>query len=183
MVRILWGLLVSQLFYQVELSAMSNQDKLKEVGRIAAEINAKIKAPLWSARQLKEASVKQEKIVLVDVREKEERQVSHIPQSISKEEFLRNQDLYRDHKVISYCTVGYRSGKFTNKLIEQGYKAYNLDGSILTWLHSGGILYDHKNNPTKTVHVYGKTWDLAPNDYVTVYHERSWYQNLLDWFQ
>jgi sodium/bile acid cotransporter 7 len=40
----------------------------------------------------------------------------------------------------------------------------NLRGGILSWLHAGGKIY-REGRETKSVHVYGRKWDLAPSEY------------------
>ena len=111
----------------------------------------------------------QEDILLVDVREPEERAISHIPGSISKEDFeqRRNEDALPP--VVAYCTIGYRSGQFVEQLQADGIDATNLKGSILAWVHAGQPVHDPEGNDTQRVHVYGKRWDLLPNDYEAVW--------------
>ena len=99
--------------------------------------------------------------VLVDVRKEKERAVSTIPGAISREEFERRREEFRGHLIISYCTIGYRSGRYLEKLARKGFQAANLAGSILLWAHQGGTLA-HEGKPTRRIHVYAETWDLAP---------------------
>ena len=91
--------------------------------------------------------------------------------------------------VIPYCTIGYRSAKFTQSLIEKEPKLLvkNMRGSILLWTHAGGTLTlphtssnssehrgEHEHDvgshqvPTTRLHVYGAAWDLAPACFTTV---------------
>ena len=107
--------------------------------------------------------------VLVDVREKREREISMIPSAITKEAFEKDIDRYRNSKVVNYCTIGYRSGEYTDDLRKAGINAFNLKGSILSWVHEGGSLIDPKGSPTKRVHVYGKTWNLLPSGFTPVW--------------
>jgi sodium/bile acid cotransporter 7 len=110
-----------------------------------------------------------EDTILVDVREPEERAVSRIPGSISKEDFEANPESYKGKRVVAYCTIGYRSGKWAAFQWRQGVDAVNLRGSILAWTHAGGALVDAEGNPTKRVHVYGEEWDLVPEGYESVF--------------
>eukprot|EP00884_Botryococcus_braunii_P009074 jgi/Botrbrau1/18168/Bobra.53_1s0037.2 len=71
-------------------------------------------------------------IVVVDVRSDEERKVSHLPGSISKAAFEANSAQYKSHMVVSYCTVGYRSGKYADGLLEKGFKLMQS-----CWQHPG----------------------------------------------
>lgn len=106
-------------------------------------------------------------VVVVDVREPYERAVSYIPGSIPVQEFRRHQEKYRVRTVVTYCTIGYRSGVYAKELREKGFDALNLEGSILMWLHAGYPIVD-ASGETKRVHVYGKSWRLAPEGYEMV---------------
>ena len=107
-------------------------------------------------------------IVLVDVREPEEQQVSMIPGAISAKEFEAARESYRDSQIVVYCTIGARSGHYAAALIADGFAARNLEGSILSWTHAGGSLRGPAG-PTKDVHVYGRTWNLAADGYHAVW--------------
>ena len=107
-------------------------------------------------------------VVLVDVREAKEMKVSMIPGAIDAETFQREAQSYREAIVVPYCTAGYRSGFFTQELQEAGWDVRNLEGSILAWTLAGLPLEDAEG-PTKRIHVYGRTWDLAARDYSSVW--------------
>jgi rhodanese-related sulfurtransferase len=107
-------------------------------------------------------------VVLVDVREPEEMEVSMIPGAIDAETFEREAEAYRGAVVVPYCTAGYRSGLYTQELQKAGWEALNLEGSILAWTLAGLPLQDAEG-PTDRVHVYGRTWDLAADDFTTIW--------------
>ena len=107
-------------------------------------------------------------IVLVDVREEHEREVSHIPGSITAAEFEADPGKYAGAVVVAYCTVGARSSAFAQKHTSEGHPVANLRGSILAWTHAGGPLVDEEG-PTTRVHVYGKRWNLAAEAYEAVW--------------
>ncbi len=113
--------------------------------------------------------LKDDRVVLVDARTPEERAVSVIPGSISKEQFDAHRDSYAHRKVVAYCTIGYRSGEYAEALREDGLDAYNLKGSILSWVHDGGKVVDPEGRETHTVHVYGEEWNLLPEGYTAVW--------------
>lgn len=106
--------------------------------------------------------------VVVDVRTDEERQVSMIPGAISQQEFERHRDELAGREVVTYCTIGYRSGLYAEELLAEGWKAENLAGSILAWTHAGLPLV-HDGEPTRRVHVYGERWNLAASGYDAVW--------------
>ena len=110
---------------------------------------------------------KQGKVIFVDVRKGKEKVVSTLPGAISERELLLNPQKYKNHLIIGYCTIGYRSGKLAEKLKKHDIRMVNLRGGILAWLHAGGAV--HKDGkPINRVHVFGKKWDLAPFGVETV---------------
>lgn len=110
----------------------------------------------------------QNDIIIVDVRTPEEQAVSIIPGAISQSLFEQNIDRYKNYPIVVYCTIGYRSGKYAQKLQEQGLNVFNLEGSLLAWSHIGGELVN-SSGKTKQIHVFGKKWQLAANGYKPVW--------------
>jgi sodium/bile acid cotransporter 7 len=102
--------------------------------------------------------------VFVDVREKQEQEVSMLPGAVTEQEFLQHPERYGDKVVIGYCTISYRSGVLAEKLKARGITMLNLEGGMLAWLHAGGKIYDRAGE-TRRMHVYGRKWNLAPKDY------------------
>ncbi len=109
-----------------------------------------------------------EKVLFIDVRDKEEQEVSMLPDAIPYQEFLKNIDKYKDRTLIGYCTISYRSGKFAQELSKNGIKMFNLKGGMLAWIHEGGKVYDRQGE-THRVHVYGSKWNLLPPGYEAVW--------------
>ena len=107
-------------------------------------------------------------VVFVDTRTPQERRVSMLPGAISVNEFLKDSNKYRNETIISYCTISYRSAKFTRELNNKGFTAYNLAGGLLAWVLDGGKVYD-SSGVTKRIHVYGKKWDYPPEGYQAVW--------------
>ena len=103
--------------------------------------------------------------MLVDVRSDEERAVSTLPGAVSQEAFEATAPA---GPVVTYCTIGARSGEYADGLRKQGRDVRNLAGSLLAWTHAGGPLTDAEGEPTRRVHVYGKRWDLIHSDYEAV---------------
>ncbi len=112
-------------------------------------------------------------VLLVDCREDYERAVSVIPGAVTKAEFEADAERYRDHLIVTYCTIGYRSGVFAREIIGRDYDAVNLVGGVLAWAHEGHGFVDPEGGETKRVHVYGPTWDLLPVGYEPVFEEDS----------
>ena len=52
---------------------------------------------------------------------------------------------------------------------KENFKVYNLEGSLLGWVHLIGDLKDKKGQKTKKVHVYEKDWDFLPKGFIPVH--------------
>ena len=109
-------------------------------------------------------------IILIDVRSPKERKVSIIPGAITTAEFESNIELYRHSKakIVAYCTIGYRSGKYARKLKEQGINILNLEGSLLAWSHVRGKLVNDVGLTNK-IHVFSRQWQFTADNYEPVW--------------
>lgn len=101
--------------------------------------------------------------VLLDARELEEYLVSHIPGAMhlgyDNPQFDILHKLSKDENIVVYCSIGYRSEKIGEKLLEQGFTdVKNLYGSIFEWANCGYELEDPRDKPTQQVHTYNKKW-------------------------
>lgn len=103
-------------------------------------------------------------VVFVDVREPGEQAVSTLPGALTKQDFDARKNTLRDRTIVTYCTIGFRSGLYARELQDQGFEVRNLAGSLLAWTHAEGPLV-RDGVPTRDVHVYGKRWDLAASSY------------------
>jgi len=121
-----------------------------------------------TASQLQQLQRQGKKPILVDVRAPEEIAVSYIPGAISAAEFEANITDYQDTIAIVYCTIGYRSGLYAQKLQQREIEVFNLEGSILAWSHAGGSLTDG-TQATHQVHVFGRQWQLTPASYTAIW--------------
>jgi len=115
-----------------------------------------------------QAAEPEDRPVLVDVRSEAERAVAMIPGAMSADEFARREAELAGRPVVTYCTVGYRSGAYAEELRAAGIDAANLAGGILAWTHAG-LPVEDAAGPTRRVHVYGRTWALLPEGYEAVY--------------
>lgn len=110
-----------------------------------------------------ELKVNQSDIILLDTRERKEYEVSHIPGAIwvGYDDFDLNRlpDVAKDKKIVTYCSVGYRSERIGEKLQKAGYQdVNNLKGSIFKWVNEGNTIVDMSNQSTKKVHGYNEKW-------------------------
>ena len=109
----------------------------------------------------------QGQVVFVDVREPAETEISMLPGAVRAAAYASRAGQFKGRTVIAYCTIGYRSGKFAEKMAEKGVTAFNLEGGILAWVWEGGRLNNAAGQTVKQVHVYAEKWDQAPAAYKT----------------
>ena len=107
--------------------------------------------------------------VVLDAREKNEFDVSHIKKAIyiGFDQFNKEglNSISKSDSIYIYCSVGYRSEKIGEKLIELGYKnVFNLYGGIFNWVNSGYNVVDNSNTIVKEVHGYDKEWSRLLNN-------------------
>lgn len=112
-----------------------------------------------------------EDLILLDVREEGEFEVSRIsdsaihivPGTPASSVISQIKDIHGDHleakKIICYCSLGYRSGQMADSLIESNLlskeQVYNLEGSIFKWANENRPLVG-----SDTVHPYNNTFGL-----------------------
>ncbi len=115
-------------------------------------------------------------VVVFDVREPEEFDVSHLEGAIQvmpdidPGDFIEDYgDLFNGKHVIFYCSVGRRSSELASKLAgapaENGAIAsFNLTGGVFDWVNQGRLLSDLKQQKTTKVHPYNDYWGKLVND-------------------
>ncbi len=115
------------------------------------------------------AILAEKEIVLVDVRTPEEQLISGLPGAIDVDEFESRADELAGSSVVTYCTIGYRSSRYAEELLHQGWDVKNLTGSILSWTHVRGPLVDPAGQPTRRVHVFSDKWNLVADGYEPIW--------------
>jgi rhodanese-related sulfurtransferase len=111
---------------------------------------------------LKSAEVKSD-FILLDTREKEEYDISHLPGAIwvGYDHFQQEkvEGIAKNQPILVYCSVGYRSERIGERLQEQGFtQVYNLYGGIFDWVNHEQEVVDKEDKPTRAVHTYNKRW-------------------------
>lgn len=104
------------------------------------------------------------KVVLVDVRSEEEISVSRIPDAVTRDEFESSFENYRDHIVISYCTIGGRSLLYTRQLLKRGVDSRNYKTGIIGWCKARLPLGSSEGYDTRRVHTYSSMYHV-PSEY------------------
>lgn len=117
--------------------------------------------PLIYPAQLQDPAAQE--YLLLDTRETDEFEVSHIPGALHAgylsfdKKLVR--DLPRDTPIVVYCSVGYRSERIGEKLQKMGFsQVYNLYGGIFSWKNEGHEVVNAQGKPTERVHAYNKDW-------------------------
>jgi rhodanese-related sulfurtransferase len=118
--------------------------------------------PTIGVQELNELQ-QQEDVVLLDARELEEYEVSHIPDALyigyKKPDYSILKNVPKDKEIVVYCSIGYRSEKIGEHLQKQGFTSVkNLYGSIFEWANQGHPLVDKNQEMTKKIHTYNKNW-------------------------
>ena len=120
----------------------------------------KLTVPVIGVEELAKTS---EKYLLLDTREKEEYDTSHIPNAkfsgYKKFDWSVLENTPKDQAIVVYCSVGLRSEKIAEKLKKKGFtNVKNLYGSIFEWANKGHPVIDQNGKETKTVHTYNRSW-------------------------
>lgn len=150
------------------MAAQSDQEKRVKIEALYERARASFAGiPELTVDELR-ALQAQENVQLVDVRTPDEQVVSMIPGAITAREFEDNRKSYEGATVVTYCTIGGRSGKYAGQLVAEGLKAFNLKGAILAWTHGGGELVDTEG-ATKRVHVHDRKFALTAEGYEPVW--------------
>ncbi|WP_046742989.1 rhodanese-like domain-containing protein [Kordia zhangzhouensis] len=112
--------------------------------------------------------VQKQNFVLLDSRELEEYQTSHIQEAIcvgyDKFKLKKIQKVLpkeRDKLIIVYCSLGIRSEDIAEKLQKAGYtNVYNLYGGIFEWKNQDQIVVDAQGKETENVHTFNEDWSI-----------------------
>ena len=125
--------------------------------------------PQMSTGELAElmAAGNESALLLIDVRTREEYEVSHLPGAIWAEtpsQIASAMGGASDRKpVVLYCSVGVRSSRAAAKLMESGRaNVFNLQGSIFKWANEGGSLIAN-GSAVHVVHPYSERWGVLLN--------------------
>ncbi|MCP9746498.1 rhodanese-like domain-containing protein [Lacihabitans sp. CS3-21] len=127
--------------------------------------------PIIKVQELKSKSTE---VVLLDARELEEFEVSHLRNAryVGFNNFSLEgiKDIPKTAPIVVYCSIGVRSEKIGEKLLAAGYtNVKNCYGSIFEWVNQGNEIVDMQNQPTQKIHAYNKKWGVWVNKGEKVY--------------
>lgn len=118
-----------------------------------------------------------EKIIILDSREKEEYDISHIKGAkfVGYNDFcpenISSQFSNKNASIVVYCSIGIRSENISEKLKKEGFtNVRNLYGGIFEWKNKDYPLFDSKEMLTDNVHTFSKEWGKWLNKGVKVYN-------------
>ena len=103
--------------------------------------------------------------LLLDTREKEEFEISHLPGAtwVGFEDFDKNRIPGNPKKkpVLLYCSMGLRSEKIGDKMLEMGFEEVkNLRGGAFRWINEGRSLVDNTGEETKDIRPFNAFWGV-----------------------
>jgi rhodanese-related sulfurtransferase len=166
--------LVLSLLGPVSAQGLSRAEKLEGKLRVAVlKATKNLNVPVIKAPELM-AILEDTNLVLIDIRQPREQEISMLPHAITTAEFAQRfrRGIPKEKRLVVYCTIGYRSGKYAEELAKQGIKAENLEGGVLGWSFIGGkfLAKDAKGDWTETtrIHVYDREWNIVHPDYQAV---------------
>ena len=104
--------------------------------------------------QVSDLNIHDTNLIILDTRSESEFGVSHLPGAIWVDyDHFTEKDLNKFPKnktIVTYCTVGYRSERVGEKLLELGYKdVFNLYGGIIEWVNEGNSVENMDQQKTE----------------------------------
>ncbi len=125
---------------------------------------------------VQELAMPTNKAIIIDAREIEEFQVSHIKKALHvgfkdfKIEDVQQKIPNKNQVIVIYCSLGIRSEKIAEKLKKVGYTSIkNLYGGIFEWKNNNFEVYNTFNKPTDSIHAFSKSWSSYLNKGIKVY--------------
>lgn len=111
----------------------------------------------------KELEDEKNELVVLDAREYEEYEVSHIPGALYVGHDALNHALLdsldKNCDIVLYCSIGYRSEKIGEQIERMGFSnVRNLFGSIFEWTNRGYEIENLEGTTTNALHTYNKSW-------------------------
>lgn len=120
--------------------------------------------PYISVQELKMVQ-KDDAVVILDAREREEFEVSHIKDAIFigysnfSAEGVSEMIKTKNTPIVVYCSLGIRSETISEKLKQAGFtEVRNLYGGIFEWKNYGYPVQDLQGRETEKVHAFSRHW-------------------------
>lgn len=143
----------------------------KTIPKVLEKLNSKT-VPYITAEEFRA----KKGVIVLDSREIIEFNVNHIKDALyaGYNNFDKNKITAaipnKNANIIVYCSIGVRSEKIGEKLMNMGYKnVYNLYGGIFEWKNNNGKVIDNKGFDTDIVHTYNKSWSKYLKKGIKIY--------------
>ena len=114
---------------------------------------------------VQELAMPKTEVILLDARETEEYNVSHLETAIhvGYDDFdinsVTKQIKDKSAVIVVYCSLGVRSEDIGEQLKKAGYtNIFNLYGGIFEWKNKGYSVYNSEEKLTEDVHAFSKAW-------------------------
>ena len=114
---------------------------------------------------VQELAMPKTEVILLDAREIEEYNVSHLEDAIhvgyDDFDLLETTKQLNDKQqtIVVYCSLGVRSEDIGEQLKKAGYtNIFNLFGGIFEWKNKGYSVYNSEEKLTEDVHAFSKAW-------------------------
>lgn len=127
---------------------------------------------------VQELAMPKTEAVILDARELNEYQTSHLKNAIYvgynlfQIDSIQKKISNKDQNIVVYCSLGIRSETIANKLKKAGYtNVLNLYGGIFEWKNKGFKVFDSEEKETENVHAFSKEWSKWLKKGVKVYDE------------
>ena len=125
---------------------------------------------------VQELAMPKTKAAILDAREFNEYETSHIKNAIhvgykyfnieTVSSIIKN----KEEQIVVYCSLGIRSENIAKKLKKAGYtNVYNLYGGVFEWKNKGFNVYNSNGRETENVHVFSKQWNQWLTKGIKVY--------------
>jgi rhodanese-related sulfurtransferase len=114
---------------------------------------------------VQELAMPKTKALILDAREIEEFEVSHIKDALfvgytTFDLEKTTQQLHNKHQpIVVYCSLGIRSEIIADKLKKARFtNVFNLYGGIFEWKNNNFKVYNSEEKQTDSIHVFSKEW-------------------------
>ncbi len=154
----MWNLIIGLCFAGLGVQQDSTLNP-----EFAARLNGiyRHSVPSMTAGELK--AIKKTGIVILDTRELNEFEVSHMRHARHVGyiwfDMRKVYDVPKTDTVVVYCAIGNRSERIAEKLQKAGYQhVYRLFGGFYEWVNQRNPVYNNDNVQTTEIHVYDREW-------------------------
>jgi len=114
---------------------------------------------------VQELAMPKTKAIILDAREYNEYQVSHLKNAVFigynnfKIDTIQNLIPDKSKHIVVYCSVGIRSEDIAKQIEKAGYtNVFNLYGGIFEWKNNNFKVFDSDENITENIHIFSKYW-------------------------